>query len=164
VTLVTWTPTVCPTCGDELPGLGTYCEGCAAYVEDMGATTDATPEARARAIKDTRLEDERKSDARPTIEALGWRIRDMEQGYRPFACKNCGAHIAGGTRVPLGFPDQIVTGFGLVAFLEWKTDTNKPTADQLRFADDCDADGIPYAVIHNTREAVEFLSDLRSRV
>ena len=164
MTPVTWQADYCPTCMRPLEGLGRWCDSCRAYTADMvGATTDASPEARAREVPDLRLEDERKADARPSIEALGWRIRDMEQGHRPFACRKCGASIAGGTRVPLGFPDQIVSGFGIVAFLEWKTDTNKPTADQLRFADECDADGIPYAVVRNTRQAVDFLQGLRTR-
>ena len=48
--MLAWTPIACPTCGEELPGLGRYCEVCHAYVEDMGAATDATPEARARIV------------------------------------------------------------------------------------------------------------------
>jgi hypothetical protein len=61
------------------------------------------------------------------------------------------------------FQCQVVSGFGIVAFLEWKTDKNGPTPDQLQFADDCDADGAPYAVCHNTLEAVDFLQGLRAR-
>ena len=158
---VTWQADHCPTCNRPLEGLGRWCPKCEAYTAEMaGSTTDASPATRTE-IRDTRLEDERKADARPTVEALGWRVREMEQGFRPFACRKCGAKIAGGTRVPLGFPDWIVSGFGVVVFLEWKTDTNKPTADQLRFADECDADAIPYRVCHNTTEAVTFLQGLR---
>lgn len=106
MTLVAWTPTVCPTCDAELPGLGTYCEGCAAYVEDMGATTDATPEARARAIKDTRTEAEVQLAIRRTAEALGYDVYDLSQG-RP-------------TRQPAGVPDLYVRGHGRRVWIEVK--------------------------------------------
>jgi len=164
MTPVTWQPDrYCPTCNVRLEGLGRYCEACAAYVEDMvGATTDASPVTR-REIPDDRLEDERKADARPIIEALGWTVLDFEQGYRPDACPACKAHLPGGhsTRVPVGVGDWLCQGHGIAAWIEWKTDDNDQTPGQHRFEDECDAAGIPYRVCRKTREAVDFLTELR---
>jgi len=160
MTPVTWQPEVCPTCNRVLEGLGRWCPFCAAYTAEMvGSTTDASPATR-RKIPDTRLEDERKADARPSVEALGWIVLDLEQGWRPFRCRACGADIAGGTRVPTGMPDWCVMGHGIVAWLEWKTDTNDQTDGQSAFEDVCDVVGIPYAVVRTTREAVGFLQGL----
>ncbi|MDP2955383.1 MAG: hypothetical protein Q8N53_03100 [Longimicrobiales bacterium] len=163
MTPVTWQPEVCPTCDRVLEGLGRWCPKCEAYTEDMGATTDATPEARARTeVPDTRTEAERKADARQAVEMLGWRILDFEQGYRPDKCPACKARLPGGhsTRVPVGIGDWLCQGHGIAAWLEWKTDTNDQTDGQREFGDDCDADGIPYAVVHTTAEAVYFLNGL----
>lgn len=147
----------CPRCDRHLPGLGTWCERCGAYVADM----EAAPKPKARNPKDTRSENERKTDAREAVKALGWRIHDTEQGYRPKECA-CGRPIPGGgtTRVPRGFPDWVLTGHGLVAFVEWKTDTNEQTEHQRAFEADCITDGVPYMVVRNTDQVVEWLRSL----
>jgi hypothetical protein len=72
----------------------------------MGATTDATPEARARAIKDTRTEAEVQLAIRRTAEALGYDVYDLSQG-RP-------------TRQPAGVPDLYVRGHGRRVWIEVK--------------------------------------------
>ena len=160
MTPVTWAADHCPTCSRPLEGLGRWCPSCAAYTEDMvGSTTDASPATR-REIPDTRLEDERKADALPSVEALGWIVLDLEQGWRPFRCRGCGAPIAGGTRVPKGTPDGCVMGHGIVAWVEWKSDTGRRTVEQVAFGDVCDVMGVPYAVVRTTREAVGFLQAL----
>ena len=162
--MIRWNPTVCPTCDRILPGLGTYCEDCGAYTEDMvGATTDTTPEKRARAVADTRTEDERKRDARPVIEAMGWTVYDHEQGWRRDTCVGCGTKIPGGhsTRVPRGWPDWVVTGHGHVVFLEWKTDTNSLSAHQKDVAAQMAVDGVPYFVVRNTEDALKALATVR---
>lgn len=156
--------TPCPTCGLSLGGLATFCWHCEQYVDDMvGATTDATPEAREQ-LKDTRSEDERKRDALPTVTALGWDVLDFEQGYRPDDCPKCHARLPGGhsTRVPTGVGDWLCQGFGLAVWIEWKTDTNKQTDTQLRFEDRCDAAGVPYAVCRTTHEVVQILEAFKA--
>lgn len=163
MTPVTWQPEVCPTCNRVLEGLGRWCPDCQAYTADMvGATTDASPATR-REVPDTRSEAERKQDARPTIEALGWIVWDTEQGYRPDACARCGEPYPGGhsTRVTTGFPDWVVIGHGIIAFLEWKSHTGKPTKGQRERASDCAVAGVPYAVVRTTTEAVRFLDELK---
>lgn len=160
------TLTICPGgCGmGYTPGVETYCERCDAYYADMeGATTDPTPEARAR-LTDTRSEDERKRDAKSAVEALGWIVVDTEQGYRPTHCPDCKAKLPGGgsTRTRRGFPDWVVMGFGVVAFIEWKSATGTQTPHQRAFQEDCERVGVrvPYAVCRTTSEAVAFLRGL----
>ena len=160
--MIRWNPTVCPTCDRILPGLGTYCEDCGAYTEDMvGATADVPPER--RDTTDTRSEDERKRDALPAVTAMGWIVVDLEQGFRPFTCRHCGGAIAGGTRVPLGTPDWLVMGHGCATWLEWKSGTGRQTAQQRSFAADCAVAGVPYYVVRTTEEAVRALTDARAR-
>lgn len=148
----------CPVCHDQ--AAWTRCWECG-WTEEA-STTDASPATRAK-VPDTRLEDERKADARSAIEALGWIIWDAEQGYRPDACEKCGEPYPGGhsTRVTLGFPDQVVLGHGIITFLEWKSHTGKPSPSQKLRAADCARAGVPYAVVRTTAEAVEFLRGLR---
>lgn len=148
---------VCPIHG-QLEGLGTFCHRCGEYVDRIGVA--ASPSCSAPA--DTRTESERKQDARPSVEALGWMVLDLEQGWRRDNCPSCGARIPGGhsTRVPKGLPDWCVMGHGLVAWIEWKSHTGRRRADQKAFGDACDVAGVPYAVCRTTEEAVTFLTNL----
>jgi hypothetical protein len=158
-----WSPTICPGCDRELPGLGTWCPDCNEYTDLIAATTDPSPPARDRL--DTRTEAERRHDARPAVEAIGWIICDMEQGYRPDKCPECKARLPGGhsTRVRSGFADWVVMGHGLIVLLEWKSATGKPNANQKVFAGDCAVAGVPYYVVRTTTEAIEALTDARRR-
>lgn len=149
--------TICPHCHRELGALGRYCFHCGAYVADMLA-----PECLAApkpAVPDGRSEAERKRDARPVVEALGWVVIDTEQGYRPDACPSCSARLPGGhsTRVRAGLADWIVIGHGLVVFVEWKSSPGRLTPPQRAFADLCSGAGVPHAVCRTTAEAVDFL-------
>lgn len=148
----------CPTHG-PLPGLGTFCFDCHDYVENLEAKDAPAP---ARGIADTRSEDERKRDAKPAVEALGFWVGDYEQGYRLDNCPTCLARIPGGhsTRVPVGTPDWFVMGHGVAAWIEWKTDSNDQTEGQKAFQGACDVAGFPYAVVHTTRQVVDFLETL----
>jgi len=153
-------PDPCPHCGAALEGLGRYCWACHDYTyhgkvgANSAVVTDELP--------DTRSEDERKRDALSAVRALGWTVLDFEQGFRPFECRHCGGKIAGGTRVPLGIGDWLCMGHGLVAWIEWKSGTGHVSADQLQFADQCDAAGIPYRVCRTTEQAVNFLREVRN--
>ena len=163
MTPVTWTADHCPTCGIALEGLGRWCPECRSYTADMvGATTDPSPATRPE-IRDDRLEDDRKRDARPAVEALGWTVLDFEQGYRPDVCTKCKARLPGGhsTRVPVGIGDWLCQGHGIAAWIEWKTDDNDQTPGQRTFGEDCEAACVPYAVVRTTAEAVTFLRGLR---
>jgi len=147
-----------PKCRKPLEGLGLYCWGCRRYVDD-GERADTGSEQNDM-LPDTRSEDERKRDARPTVEALGWTVLDFEQGFRPFECRHCGGKIAGGTRVPLGLADWLCMGHGLVAWIEWKDAKNTQKPNQIAFQDQCDAAGIPYRVCRTTEQAVRFLREV----
>jgi hypothetical protein len=105
MTPVTWQPEVCPTCGNILPGLGTFCHMCHAYTEDMGATTDVSPAARER-IPDDRTEAQVQLAIRRAAELLGYEAFDLSQG-RP-------------TRQPAGIPDLYVRGHGRRVWIEVK--------------------------------------------
>ena len=71
---------LCPHCGARLEGLGLYCWGCRRYVDD-GERADTSREP-SDALPDTRSEDERKRDARPAVEALGWTVVDVPADER----------------------------------------------------------------------------------
>jgi len=152
-------PSLCPHCGARLEGLGLYCWGCRRYVDDHDAYIAPVPNV-ADALPDSRSEDERKRDAKPAVEALGWTVLDFEQGFRPFECRHCGGKIAGGTRVPLGIGDWLCMGHGLVAWIEWKDAKNTQKPNQIAFQDQCDATGIPYRVCRTTEQAVNFLREV----
>ena len=132
--------TICPKCLKDPGGLGTYCWDCNQYTElEVGPTI---PEK--KGPPDTRSEDERKRDARPTVEAMGWIVCDMEQGWRPFECQQCKAKIPGGARVTLGLADWFVMGHGLVCFMEWKSGDGKQSGTQKEFQGMARVAGIPY--------------------
>jgi hypothetical protein len=99
-----WSPTICPGCDRELPGLGTWCARCNEYTDRIGATTDPSPPARDRT--DTRTEAEVQLAIRRTAEALGYEVLDMSQG-RP-------------TRQPSGIPDLYIRGHGRRVWVEVK--------------------------------------------
>jgi len=145
----------CPHCGAKLEGLGLYCWGCRRYVDDGECSVTAGEHS--DTVCDTRSEDERKRDARPAVEALGWTVVDNEQGWRPFACPKCKNKIPGGSRVTVGLADWLCMGHGLVAFIEWKDAKNTQKPNQIAFQDQCDAAGIPYRVCRTTEQAVGFL-------
>jgi len=148
-------PSLCPHCGAVLEGLGLYCWGCRRYVDDG----DNEPES-SDALPDSRSEDERKRDALPAVQALGWWIVDNEQGWRPHNCPQCKAKIPGGSRVTVGLADWMCIKDGTVAFVEWKSGTGKQTPGQRDFQDACDAAGIPYRVCRTTEQAVTFLQEV----
>ena len=145
----------CPECGHE-PALN-RCWECG-WTADS-ATTDAPLEARDRT--DTRSEEERKHDARQAVEAMGWVVVDLEQGWRPFTCKHCGGDIAGGTHVPKGTPDWLVMGHGLMAWVEFKSGTGTLSKYQKAFRDACAAAGVPWTMARTTEHVVAFLQALR---
>lgn len=147
-----------PDCDADLEDADRYCWTCHRYVADAEPDTQERP-SRVALPADSRSEDERKRDAKPTVEALGWTVLDTEQGFRPFECRHCGGKIAGGTRVPLGFPDWLVMGRGVVAFLEWKSGRGRQSPAQRQFQELCDVSGVPYRVVRTTEDALTFLSD-----
>jgi hypothetical protein len=149
----------CPFCGNPLEGLERYCWSCKRYVSEArtnGPASDPEPDA----LPDTRSEDERKADAREAVELLGWLVIDNEQGWRPFACPDCGRKLAGGTRTTLGLADWLCLKDGRAVFIEWKGATGRQSADQKAFQDSCDAAGIPYRVCRTTEQAVSFLEEV----
>lgn len=162
---------VCPHCGTEPPVSGQVvnrCDECGWSIEGGApCTTDVSPAARAVStyLKDTRPEDQRKADARPAVEALGWSVHDFEQGWRPKKCRKCGERIPGGgtTRVPKGVGDWLCMKNGISAWLEWKTDDNQQTPGQRAWQRICEANRVPYAVVRTTREAVDYLESLTPR-
>ncbi len=143
----------CPHCGNELEGLGYFCWTCKRYAD----TPEYIP---ADTLPDSRREDERKADARPAVEALGWWILDLEQGWRPFACPKCKNKLPGGSRVTLGLADWLLLKDGRAAFVEWKSGTGKQSGDQKAFEHDCDVTGIPYRVCRTTEQVVKFLKEI----
>jgi hypothetical protein len=111
--------------------------------------------------KDSRLEDDRKRDARPAVEAMGWVVLDFEQGYRPDACPACKERLPGGhsTRVPTGIADWLCMKAGKAKWIEWKVDGKNATPQQRAFGKLCAEHGIKWRVCRNTEEAVAFLKE-----
>ena len=95
-------PKVCPTCGNMLPGLGTFCHMCGAYVEDMGPEQ---PKAKPT-LPDDRTEAQVQLAIRRAAELLGYEAFDLSQG-RP-------------TRQPSGIPDLYIRGHGRRVWVEVK--------------------------------------------
>jgi hypothetical protein len=167
-------PTTCSRCGGELDGPWVRFHRAEPFDEPEGHYADGSPAAGASrghqevgeggsiSPPDTRSEEQRKSDARPVVEALGWTVLDLEQGWRRTDCPSCGAPLPGGgtTRVPRGLPDWIVLGFGLVAFVEWKSTIGRPTSHQRAFGRVCEAVGVPYELVRTTEQVVVFLGSL----
>lgn len=143
----------CPHCHSPLEGLGYFCWECEKYTLHLNRPeSDALP--------DTRSEDERKPDALPAVEAMGWWVLDLEQGYRPFKCPKCRNKLPGGSRVTLGLADWLLIKDGRAVFVEWKSGTGRPSQDQKAFADSCLAARIPYRVCRTTEEVVNFLQEV----
>jgi hypothetical protein len=147
--------TPCPHCGNPLEGLERYCWGCKRYTDEAERKEPEPVDE----IPDNRSEDERKADALKAVELLGWLVIDNEQGWRPFACPDCGRKLAGGTRTTKGLADWLCLKDGLACFIEWKSATGTQSADQKAFQDSCDAAGIPYRVCRTTEQAVGFLTE-----
>ena len=117
MTPLTWTPTICPQCDRDLPGIGPYCAECAEYVDRMGATTD-TPPSRREAVADTRTEAEIQLAIRRTAEVLGYEVYDLSQS-RP-------------TQQTPGLPDLYIRGKGRRLWCEVKRPKGGKLSDAQR--------------------------------
>jgi len=136
----------CPNCDAKLVGLATFCWECENAVPEEAATTDSTPEARAR-LEDTRNEAEIQQAAKVALTMLGYDVSDMSQG-RP-------------TRQTPGIPDLYVQGHGVRAWLEMKTPGGRASSAQNEWIARELANGGNAAVACSEMAAVDYMEHLR---
>lgn len=172
-------PVRCPVCGDPLEGLhvrfhyakpytdpetlGHYVDG---DVRDLlkpvnepesdegGLGMTPAPPARPKLPKGMKapLEVDVRLDGISYMRIKGYKVYDMEQGYRP---------ERGGPRVAVGFPDCYFHGHGLRGFIEFKRADGQParkkqSPEQKAFEREELANGGIYLLVEATAQLVSW--------
>ena len=137
--------TKCPGCGGKLEGLGTYCHTCLEYVADFYTGEDAprTPDI----IPDDRLEDAIQLATKGALELLGFKVYDFSQD-RP-------------TRQTPGIADLYILGHGRAIWIELKSAKGKLRPSQEEFRDQCQANGVEWALWRSEADAIEWAREAR---
>ena len=145
--------TTCPRCAAPLEGLAQYCHECSEYVSDMTATVeDLQLPSSPKRDPDRRSEEEISLAIRAVLELHGFDVYSLEQGYRK---------DRGGTRQTPGIADLYVLGHGRAIWIELKSAKGKLRPSQEEFRDQCQANGVEWALWRSEADAIEWARDVR---